>query len=350
MSNSYWGYWLILLGIFVIVIMLLVSNVTTTNTQDYYLIKEVTEASLVDAVDLGYYRQSRELRINKEVFVENFLRRFSENVALSQYQIDFYGLYEAPPKVSVKVTTKSGTYNIAASESSFDITNKIDAILEVDGAALTSEKQDNNANRDAYRAIAMAASARSTGGTGSDGADGSASGAGWGSGSGSGSSGWGSGSSGWGSGSSGWGSGSSGWGSGSGFNFDSSKYFNTDFSNMFQFGTDLDFDSDYDMDDGESDGSEDPPSAEEIYNWVVSLISYKSSGAKDYDALELAGICIPNQFDRYEPCYHDQILEAINDWYVEENWGRSLNGFEYANLEDAFETLYGNHFFEDVCS
>ena len=38
MSQSYWGYWLILLGIFVIVIMLLVSNVTNTNTQDYYLI------------------------------------------------------------------------------------------------------------------------------------------------------------------------------------------------------------------------------------------------------------------------------------------------------------------------
>lgn len=144
MSQSYWGYWLILLGIFVIVIMLLVSNVTNTSTQDYYLIKEVTEASLVDAVDLAYYRQSRELRINKEMFVENFLRRFAENVALSDYQVDFYGLYEAPPKVSVKVTTKSATYNIAASDSSFDITNRIDAILELDGAALTADKQDNS--------------------------------------------------------------------------------------------------------------------------------------------------------------------------------------------------------------
>ena len=144
MSQSYWGYWLILLGIFVIVIMLLVSNVTTTNTQDYYLIKEVTEASLVDAVDLGYYRQSGELRINREMFVEYFLRRFAENVALSDYRVDFYGLFEAPPKVSVKVTTKSATYNIAASDTSFDITNKIDAILDLDGTVLSSGKQDNN--------------------------------------------------------------------------------------------------------------------------------------------------------------------------------------------------------------
>ena len=144
MKESYWGYWLILLGIFVIVIMLLISNVTTTNTQDYYLVKEVTEASLVDAVDLGYYRQSNELRINKEVFVEHFLRRFAENVALSDYQVDFYGLYEAPPKVSVRVTTKSATYNIAASDTSFDISNKIDAILDLDGTVLSSGKQDNN--------------------------------------------------------------------------------------------------------------------------------------------------------------------------------------------------------------
>ena len=107
MRESYWGYWIILLGIFVIVIMMLVSNVTTTNTQDYYLVKEVTEASMVDAVDYAYYRTTGELKINSEKFVESFLRRFADNVELNTYQIDFYGIYEAPPKVSVKVTTKS---------------------------------------------------------------------------------------------------------------------------------------------------------------------------------------------------------------------------------------------------
>lgn len=133
MRESYWGYWIILLGVFVIVIMMLVSNVTTTNTQDYYLVKEVTEQAMVDAVDLGYYRQSGELRINAEKFVESFIRRFAENVALSTYQLDFYGIYEAPPKVSVKVTTKSATYAIGGTAESFDIVNKVDAILELDG-------------------------------------------------------------------------------------------------------------------------------------------------------------------------------------------------------------------------
>ena len=133
MRESYWGYWIILLGIFVIVIMMLVSNVTTTNTQDYYLVKEVTEASMVDAVDYAYYRTTGELKINSEKFVESFLRRFADNVELNTYQIDFYGIYEAPPKVSVKVTTKSATYTVAGDATTFDITNKVDDILELNG-------------------------------------------------------------------------------------------------------------------------------------------------------------------------------------------------------------------------
>ena len=94
MSESYWGYWLILLGIFVIVIMMLINSVTTTTTKDYYQIKEVTQAAMIDAVDYGYYRDYGELRINKEKFVENFLRRFSETVNINKtYQVDFYAIY-----------------------------------------------------------------------------------------------------------------------------------------------------------------------------------------------------------------------------------------------------------------
>ena len=131
MKESYWGYFLILLGLFVIVIMMLVNNVTTTNTQDYYLLKEVTQAAMLDAVDYGYYRNNGELRIVKEKFIENFLRRISESVNInSTYTFDFYDIYECPPKVSVRVTTKSGSYNIGGNANSFDIVNKIDAILE----------------------------------------------------------------------------------------------------------------------------------------------------------------------------------------------------------------------------
>lgn len=131
MKESYWGYWLIMLGVFIIIIMMLISNVTTKNTQDYYLIKEVTEAAMVDSVNYGYYREYGELKIDREKFIESFMRRFAENVSLNTYQIDFYGIYEAPPKVSVKVTSKSGSLMVAGDSTTFDIVNKVDAILEL---------------------------------------------------------------------------------------------------------------------------------------------------------------------------------------------------------------------------
>ena len=74
MKNALWGYWLVLLGIFVVVIMLLVQNLTSSSTQDYYLVKEITEAALVDAVDYSYYRTFGEIKINKET--ETLIKSF----------------------------------------------------------------------------------------------------------------------------------------------------------------------------------------------------------------------------------------------------------------------------------
>ena len=131
MKSSYWGYWLIVLGIFVIVVLLLIRSVTATNTQDYYLVKEVAENAMMDSIDLAYYREYGEIKINKEKFMECFIRRMAAETSLSQsYQIDFYAIYEAPPKVSVKVSSKSSTFNVAGDVTEFDIVNKIDAILE----------------------------------------------------------------------------------------------------------------------------------------------------------------------------------------------------------------------------
>ncbi|MEG1505864.1 MAG: DUF5411 family protein [Bacilli bacterium] len=131
MKNAFWGYWLILLGVFVVVIMLLVQSVTSKDTQDYYLVKEITEASMVDAVDFAYYREYGEIKINKEKFFESFLRRFAETASLTTtYTVSFYGVYEAPPKASVEVKSKSSTFNVVGDSTTFDIVNRIDAIIE----------------------------------------------------------------------------------------------------------------------------------------------------------------------------------------------------------------------------
>ena len=133
MKETYWGYWLVILGVFVIGVMLLVNNISTTNTQDYYNIKEVTQASMIDAVDFSYYRLYGNLKISEQKFVENFVRRFAENVNIANtYDIDFYDLYEVPPKVSVKISTGSRTFNIAnTGNNAYDVVTTISSILEL---------------------------------------------------------------------------------------------------------------------------------------------------------------------------------------------------------------------------
>ncbi len=139
MKESYWGYWFIILGLFVVSILLLTNDATTTSTQDYYQLKEVANSAIYDSVDYGYFQLTGELRIHKEVFVENFLRRFAETVSPSNtYDIEFYDLYESPPKVSVKVSTATSGFVIGRDTgdggTSLDVVNSIDLIVEFDNA------------------------------------------------------------------------------------------------------------------------------------------------------------------------------------------------------------------------
>ncbi len=131
MKNSFWGYWMILFGVFIVVIMLMVRSVTSNTTQDYYLVKEITEASMVDAVDFAYYRDYGEIKMNKEKFFESFVRRFAETASgNATYTINFYDVYETPPKVSVEVKSKSDPVRVVGDSANFDIVNRIDSIIE----------------------------------------------------------------------------------------------------------------------------------------------------------------------------------------------------------------------------
>lgn len=131
MKEAYWGYWLVLLGVFVVIILLLVQNVTSNNTESSYTVRQISEAAMLDAVDYAYYREYGELKINREKFVESFMRRFAETASLSnQYTLTFAGIYEAPPKVGVQINSKTNTYFIANSSEEFDMENRVEAILE----------------------------------------------------------------------------------------------------------------------------------------------------------------------------------------------------------------------------
>lgn len=138
MKESFWGIIIVILGVVAIAFIYFFQNVTSTDEQNYNLLKEVTEASMWDAVDWAEYRSSGNVRINREKFVENFVRRFAESVSLGNvYQIDIYDVNETPPKVSLKVSAKlsSNVTNALPNKDGegiidFDIVNRLDAILE----------------------------------------------------------------------------------------------------------------------------------------------------------------------------------------------------------------------------
>ena len=131
MKESYWGYWLIVLGIFVVVILLLIRNITANNTENYYSLNQISEAAMIDAVDYGYYREFGELKINKEKFMESFIKRLADTASpTSNYEVTFTAIYEAPPKVSIQITSRTQSYNIVKDSETFDMTNRVDAILE----------------------------------------------------------------------------------------------------------------------------------------------------------------------------------------------------------------------------
>ena len=131
MKNAFWAYWLILLGTVIVVIMMLVQNLTTSSTQDYFLVKEITEASMIDAVDYSYYRKYGEIKINKEKFFFCFFRRFAETASLNTtYTVSFYGVYEAPPKASVEIKSKSNTFTVLGDATTIDMVERIDSVLE----------------------------------------------------------------------------------------------------------------------------------------------------------------------------------------------------------------------------
>lgn len=135
MKWSFASVGLIVLGLIGVSIILLFQQITTNNENDYYLLKEVTEAAMIDSIDMSYYRETGNLKIITEKFVENFTRRFAESTIFvtNDYNIEFYDIIETPPKVSIIINTGLGEYTINGNSDDYNIANKLDAILEYAG-------------------------------------------------------------------------------------------------------------------------------------------------------------------------------------------------------------------------
>lgn len=184
-----WAVFIFLLGLFGVVLINTFGIITTTNQQDYTLVKNAVEAAMNDSIDWASYRAGfylcpkeassegqkvfnnkndyeivlnsditcsvkscdeetqkpidcdgplmGEFKINKDVFTESFIRRFANNINNNKsYQVTIKEVIEYPPKVSVRIDTLN-TYNSVESQTEefnlnpdYSIRNQIDAILE----------------------------------------------------------------------------------------------------------------------------------------------------------------------------------------------------------------------------
>ena len=130
MKESFWGAMILTFAVISILFIYFFQNVTNTDQQNYTLLKETTEAAMFDAIDQTEYQNNGNVKMNAEKFIENFIRRYAENANLSDtYVIEVYHISEFPPKVSLRVKSKKST-NATGEIVDFDVTNKIDAILE----------------------------------------------------------------------------------------------------------------------------------------------------------------------------------------------------------------------------
>lgn len=130
MKESFWGIFVVGIGILLIFFIYLFQSLTNTEEHNYTLLKETTESAMYDAFDLATYHTTGEIRIDAEKFVENFYRRFAQNANLARtYKIDIVDINEEPPKVSVRVSSSVNS-NLTNEIMTFDLINTIDAILE----------------------------------------------------------------------------------------------------------------------------------------------------------------------------------------------------------------------------
>ena len=158
MNESVWMYFFMLIGILGIVLINIFGNVIVINEQNYYLLKEVTRAAMIDSVDIKSYEEGTgwdgvtsetdpesmhceagipgTIRIVKEKFVESFTRRFAEAAGLNRkYKIVIHDIDECPPKVSISLASTEefsfvSFFDVGEEDSHEEIVNSITGILE----------------------------------------------------------------------------------------------------------------------------------------------------------------------------------------------------------------------------
>ncbi len=135
---------IIIMAITALVMFNVITSWSRGDELDYYLVKETAEAAMEDAIDVGFYRDSGQIRMDTEKFVETFLIRFAKGVDNTRdYTVRFYDLNEVPPKVSVKVES----INSLKYDDTVQISTTYDGIVE---SSYKKDKYVVNSNKPKY--------------------------------------------------------------------------------------------------------------------------------------------------------------------------------------------------------
>lgn len=132
MKNGMTALGILMIGLITIGIVNVINDYTSGSELDYYALKSVTEAAMLDSTDVDFYRVYGLYRMDREMFAESFLRRFSNAVKRKTYTINMYDINEVPPKVSVEVLTQTNqAFSLGEDhKGTLNISNSIDAIIE----------------------------------------------------------------------------------------------------------------------------------------------------------------------------------------------------------------------------
>ena len=141
MKWSFFQVGMIVFGLIGFVIVALFVQLTVNSDEEYYLLKEVTESSMIESIDYAYFRKTGKLKIVKEKFAESFFRRFAQSVNKNadSYDVKLYNIVESPPKVSIEIVNDLGCRKFFWSSDSavdaktvdeYSVLTELDAILE----------------------------------------------------------------------------------------------------------------------------------------------------------------------------------------------------------------------------
>ena len=141
MKYAFWGFGLIMLGLFGVFFIVMFQDITVNNESEYYVLKEAMEASMLESIDwvcyrLGEYCGPDEIKISEQKFVENFTRRYAASAAgsVTSYEIEIYDFIEKPAKANFVIkgrTQKFTMFSLDQQEMTFDLTNDLSGILEL---------------------------------------------------------------------------------------------------------------------------------------------------------------------------------------------------------------------------